>query len=382
MPSRKLTTTAIPHLAEGEWYDLTLPGLVLRVGKKRRSWTFRYHSSGSYHRKPLGHFPAMELAAARNAGRRLLDALDRGAPLPPPELHPRSPGVLTLGALLDQYEAMRLREGVRIRTFTKTMRLLRHHLGSHLALPAADFSKAELRNIRNELVAAGTAIAANRLLGTLGPVLRWAAQEDLVAANFVPAIRRSPEPLRARVLTPAEIGRIWRACEELGPDVSGSYGRLVRFLLLTAQRLGEAASLRHGDILDGTWKQVANKSSRPHSLPLPPLALGLIGHGEARALVFPGRAGKIGALSRLKRRLDQASGVTGWRVHDLRRSAASSMQDLEIRNEIVQAILNHAVPGVGGVYLRSELEKQKAEALATWANALERIVGSTVQVSA
>ena len=50
------------------------------------------------------------------------------------------------------------------------------------------------------------------------------------------------------------------------------------------------------------------------------------------------------------------------------------MQELGIRNEVVQAILNHAVPGVGGVYLRSELEKQKAEALATWATALTRIV--------
>ena len=51
------------------------------------------------------------------------------------------------------------------------------------------------------------------------------------------------------------------------------------------------------------------------------------------------------------------------------------MQELGIRNEVVQAVLNHAVPGVGGVYLRAELEKQKAEALATWATALTRIVG-------
>jgi len=47
---------------------------------------------------------------------------------------------------------------------------------------------------------------------------------------------------------------------------------------------------------------------------------------------------------------------------------------LGIRNEVVQAILNHAVPGVGGVYLRSELENQKAHALAAWGAALARIV--------
>ena len=52
------------------------------------------------------------------------------------------------------------------------------------------------------------------------------------------------------------------------------------------------------------------------------------------------------------------------------------MQGLGIPNHIVQAVLNHAVPGVGGMYLQDELEKQKAEALATWAVALTRIVGN------
>ena len=40
-------------------------------------------------------------------------------------------------------------------------------------------------------------------------------------------------------------------------------------------------------------------------------------------------------------------------------------------------ILNHVVPGVGGHYLQAEMEKQKADALATWAAALTRIVGQT-----
>ena len=51
------------------------------------------------------------------------------------------------------------------------------------------------------------------------------------------------------------------------------------------------------------------------------------------------------------------------------------MQDLGIRNEIAKSILNHSVPGVGGVYLRVELEKQKADALLAWGEAVTRIVG-------
>jgi len=57
------------------------------------------------------------------------------------------------------------------------------------------------------------------------------------------------------------------------------------------------------------------------------------------------------------------------------------MQELGIRNEIIQAVLNHAVPGVGGVYLRAELEKEKAAALHAWAAELERIVGRRRAVS-
>ncbi len=48
-------------------------------------------------------------------------------------------------------------------------------------------------------------IAGNRLLQRLGPVLKWAAQEDLIPVNFVPDIRKAPEIKRTRKLTDAEI---------------------------------------------------------------------------------------------------------------------------------------------------------------------------------
>ena len=376
MPTKKLTALAIPTLAPGEWYDAVLPGLILRVGKKRRTWQFRYHAGGSYRRDPLGHYPAMELAEAREAGRKLIGRLDSGAPPPPSTPHPRASSALTLGGLFDRYEALRAREGQRIKALPKVMRLLRLHLKPYLGLPAGELTKADLREVRDSLIDAGTVAAGNRVLSALSPVMRWAAEEDLIPVNFVPAIRRTPGNKRDRVLTKKEIAAIWKACGELDrSEVAKNYGRMVRFLLLTAQRRDEAASLRYGHILDGVWRQAENKSSRPHSLVLPPLAQTLVGHGEAREFVFAGRGAKIEAFSKLKVLLDEVSGVTDWRLHDLRRSAASSMQDLGIRNEVVQAVLNHAVPGVGGVYLRSELEKQKADALATWATALARIVG-------
>ena len=230
--------------------------------------------------------------------------------------------------------------------------------------------------VRDALIDAGTITAVNRLLASLGPVLRWAAEEDLISVNFVPAIRRTKEAKRERELSKPEIRAIWKACDELGPhDVANNYGRLVRFLLITAQRRDEAASLK--SVTSSTATGVRSRTRRAARTAFP--CHGWRGHWSGRArreTTFSAVAlAKIGGFSKLKGLLDEASGVTDWRLHDLRRTAASNMQELGIRNEVVQAILNHAVPGVGGVYLRSELEKQKADALATWATALTRIVG-------
>ena len=255
------------------------------------------------------------------------------------------------------------------------MASLRRNLKPWLSQPAAQFSKADLRAARDGADKNSGMIAANRFLAYLGPLMKWAAQEDLIPTNFVGDIRRAPESKRTRKLTDVEIVAIWRACDAIGTrEAAKNYGRLVRFLLVCAQRRDEAASLRHGDILDGTWRQADNKSSRPHSLKLPPLALTLVGQGTANEFVFAGRSGKISGYSKLKEALDEASGVTGWVLHDLRRSAASRMQGLGVPNHCIGAVLNHSLPGVAGVYLQSEMEGQKAEALQVWATALAKIV--------
>ena len=130
-------------------------------------------------------------------------------------------------------------------------------------IPGGEFSKADLRAARDAMVEADAVFAGNRMLAYLGPAMRWAAQEDLIPHNFVPDIRRRPRKAHAR-LPDAEMAAIWRACGGLGKgEAAKSFGRMVRFLLVTAQRRDDAASLRYGHILDGTWRQTTNKSDRP-----------------------------------------------------------------------------------------------------------------------
>lgn len=376
MARKKLSALSIEKLSPGDWHDVVVPGLIIRVGTHRKTWSYRYSAGGRKLRLILGYHPVMGLARAREACHKAAERVESGIMPAAPVPHPRSPDALTLGSLFDRYEALRTREGKQIRTLPEAMRLLRRSLGPYLSMPADQFSKADLRAARDAMVEADAVFAGNRMLGRLGAVMRWAAQEDLIPANFVPDIRRAPEQKRNRVLNEKEIAAIWKACDSIGSrEAAKNFGRMVRFLLVTAQRRDEAASLRHGHISHGTWRQTTNKSDRPLTLVLPPLALALVRQGDTEDYVFAGSVGKISGFSKLKLALDKASGVADWRLHDLRRTAATNMQELGIRNEVVQSILNHAVPGVGGIYLRSELEKQKAEALAIWAAALTRMVG-------
>jgi integrase len=302
MPTRKLTTLAIPSLAPGEYWDSVLPGLILRVGARRRTWQYRIRSGTAYQRIPIGHYPAMELADAREAARRAFERLEKGAPPSPPVPYPRSAAAFTLGALIDRYEQKRLAERHRTKTLPDAMRTLRQCLGPWLNLPASQFTKADLRAARDAVAERGALIQANRLLAYLGPVMRWAAQEDLIPLNFARDIRRAPEQKRKRKLTHAEIAAIWRACGEInGNPAARSFGRLVKFLLISGQRRDEVASLRRRDIVNGVWKQEENKSDRPHELGLPKFALALIGNGAPDELVFAGRSdGKISGFSKLK----------------------------------------------------------------------------------
>src|SRR5262249_51250036 len=62
-------------------------------------------------------------------------------------------------------------------------------------------------------------------------------------------------------------------------------------------------------------------------------------------------------FSRAKCRLDQLSGVTGWRLHDLRRTCVSGMARLGVAPHVADKILNHqagTISGVADVYQRHD----------------------------
>ena len=193
---------------------------------------------------------------------------------------------------------------------------------------------------------------------------------------------KQAETSRERVLTDAELAKIWMAAP------ATDYGRIVRLLMLTAQRRDEIGGLRWAELhslKDFARALIAlpserTKNSRAHDVPLSRSALsaleaqpGIMG----RAAVFCGGDDGFSNWSKSKAALDAVAGVTSWTLHDLRRTAATRMSDLGVAPHVVEAVLNHVSghrAGVAGIYNRSAYAAEKRAALDLWANHVAVIV--------
>src|SRR6202012_4524536 len=103
---------------------------------------------------------------------------------------------------------------------------------------------------------------------------------------------------------------------------------------------------------------------------------------DGRDLVFGDGTGPFSGWSKAKAGLDaaimearkkqlggKASALVPWRLHDLRRTAATRMADLGVQPHVIEAVLNHVSGhkgGIAGIYNRALYTAEKAQALALW----------------
>jgi integrase len=94
-----------------------------------------------------------------------------------------------------------------------------------------------------------------------------------------------------------------------------------------------------------------------------------------------GRAA-INGLHKPRRRLDEASGTSGWTLHDLRRTARSLMSRAGVASDHAERCLGHVIGGVRGVYDRHEYYEEKRRAFEALAAQIDRIVNPQENVVA
>ncbi len=375
----RITKTNVATLKPGTYFDAVTIGLVLRVGTRRRSWQLRARVNGDLRQARLGLYPLMGIGDARIAARDAIRRLEVGLPAEPQAREtapPRRTGELSLGGLIERYEQYKRGRGTGIKNLGEQLRVLRVNLEPWLGMPAAAITKADLREARDIIAERGKLGASNKLLAYCQPVFKWASQEDLIEHNFISDIVRLGAPqTRDRFLDDGEIASLWRATHGANTISMASYCRLLRFLTLTGQRLGEAAAIDWQDVTNSVWHQADNKAGRPHNVPLSDLALRCMNGRAEAGLVFAGESGRMSGWSKLKRKIDRRCEITEpWRVHDVRRTCASGMQRLGVDREVIAACLNHSIPGVTSVYMRDKLEPQKREALQAWAGHVTVVV--------
>lgn len=140
--------------------------------------------------------------------------------------------------------------------------------------------------------------------------------------------------------------------------------------------------MKHADIVNGVWTIASEPREKGNAgiIKLPQPALDIINNQPKIAgnpFVFAGRGHKAtNSFTQGKNELSKLlpAEMPNWTLHDLRRTARTLMSNAGIRPDIAERVLGHAIPGVGGVYDRSQYLEQKSEALETLARYINQII--------
>ncbi|WP_229159127.1 tyrosine-type recombinase/integrase [Bradyrhizobium brasilense] len=360
-------------------------GFGVRRQRDQATYVLKYRVFGRQRFVTIGpHGAPWTPELARREAKRLLGLVADGKDPADEKAKARLQAADTFRVIADQY-LRDAKQRLKPRTYSEIERYL---LVSWKPLHPVSVFQITRRHVSARIadIASGHGkVSAARARTALSSMFNWAIREGLdITANPVLGTNRPAQPAsRERVLTEAELSAIWRAS---GDD---DYGRIVRLLLLTAQRRDEVGSMQWAelDTSSGLWTLpgTRTKNHREHLLPLVPAALALLPpRRDGRDFLFGdgprcsgdlhrGFSGWSKSKAALDERIAAALGepLPHWTVHDLRRSASTVMADrLGVLPHIVEAILNHVSghrAGVAGVYNRARYAAEMREALQRWA---------------
>jgi integrase len=382
------------------------PGFVMRVtagtddeGRPRftHTWCQIYRFEGRKGRLKLGRWPQMGHESARKQADRALGKLANGID-PAAERRAQRErereieNVVMVDGMaerfLNEYRT-RKREKWRPSTEHTNRLMMKSEVLPQLGwLPAERVTSAHIEDLleaitkREKKGNRGNGVRANRVQVLISGMFRWAKKKGLVDTNPAMGIERlGAEKARERNLSRSEIKKLWLTLGE--GDTADQY----RFMLATAQRVGECAKLEWQDIdLDAKWWTIPSDKSKnhlAHRVPLGPIAMEiLIRRGPKESgFVFPHAALHRSIPTWRHEKIEKACGfVQPWQPRDLRRTAASEISP-KFGSSKVAVLLNHrdsTTPAVTRVYDRAEQDPNKREMAEWWNQRLLSIVASSV----
>ncbi|MGQ0673859.1 MAG: tyrosine-type recombinase/integrase [Hyphomicrobium sp.] len=365
-----------------EAWDDKIAGLGIRVSPTgTKSFVLLYRLNGRQKRMTLGRYPLLCLSDARKRATEVLCKLSQGADPQAEKAEART--YPRFDETLDDFVRLYCNRHNRERTARETERLLRARvLKSWAAEDIRRIGKHHVLTLVDGIMDEGKPGAANHTFAAIRKLFSWCVQRGIVDVNPCSGIGAPSATVeRERVLTDDELVGVWRAAGSMGYP----YASLVRLLILTAQRRSEVTGLRWSEVDVGreVWSMPAErtKNARPHQIPLLPMATAIITDLPRlnETLAFPARGNDtqtFSGFSKLKRQLDELSGVTGWTLHDLRRTTATKLAGLGVAPHVIEKLLNHStgvLGGVAGIYNRFHYLPEMRHALALWEAYLNRL---------
>ena len=401
MPTTRITTRSINAAARPSFlWDDKLKGFGCRIATDGRvSWLVQKKiggREGKATRVVIGHSPPMELAEARTAAEIAIGEVAKGIDLPTKKRLQREAKRETLNApTLCEAAELFLRR--RKDEYVKRKRRAAGRYWSELEMrftneiiPALgqttqirEITKTELRKLIEAKQDAQQHGGARLLFAALRPFFTWCVEQELIERSPLDGIS-PPRPLesRDRVLTADEIKAFWTATA-----TERLFGPFHRLLLLTAQRREEVGAMQWSEIQGNDWTIPGKrtKNGKTHVVHLSPHAMGILDALPRRgAYVFSSNgASSISGYAKSKARLDRRMteelakdqmDLPPWRVHDLRRTAATGMQALGVQPQVVEKVLNHALEGILKVYQQHDYLDERKSALAAWGNYIATLI--------
>ncbi len=323
-------------------------GLYLRVRPNgSKTFVVRRKTSGKTQWVTLGSYPAMSLLDAR---KRALDMVGRSV----------GPAV-TVRQLFEEFD-------VRVLSKQAAGGHAKQRLSSDIVPRLGHFkadrvTRAQLTAILQDVVDRGAPVQANRMLTAASLMFDYAVQRGWCETNPLESVKRrtvgGKETSRTRVLSMEEIAAWWGRIER--------HGRMhlrtklaLGLILLTGQRGEEVSELTRADLEGHWWVIGRNKSSREHQVWLNPPARTLLRVAFSTLGDEP-FGYKRGMLAKAVHRMGST-----WTPHDLRRTMATHLAELGVEPHVVERMLNHALPGVAGVYNRALYADQTRAAWMLW----------------
>jgi integrase len=321
----------------------------------------------------LGHSDELSIEEARELARAAIRRMKVGqaGKEPPPPAAPESVEMVCRSWLKRVVDKNRFRSAAGLR------RIVERYIAPYPPFKGRPFTalrRSEISTFLDRIEDQHGQHTADAVLGALRSVAKWVARrDDDYIPPFVDGMSRVPKEARSRsrVLDDSEIRAVWNAAERFG-----NFGCLVRLLLLLAQRRGQVLAMRRNDIKNDIWTVPAAEREKGTigEVRLPQAALAIIRQmplilGDDH--VFSQRRFNI---DRAKKALDEASGVTGWVLHDLRRSSRSLLSRLGVSDTVAELVLGHRIPGVRGIYDKHSYFEEKSAALDKLAAEIARIV--------